>query len=270
MIISRRAVLGLMPVMPAALQAVAQGPAPAPARLRRLIEAGAGYYMLEPDGRVKVWTGSQNVTGATLGFDHNRPVTRYVAEDHPVLKGATTIASGGVGCAVMADGRVLAWGSNWNGLLGNTPRAELEATAQAHPPVPMPTPKSRASTGSIGSVTRVPAAAPNAATDSATMASVGTAPESGSETTFTQEVGSETTFTQESATAVAWGCANVRKIVSDPIFRRGTGAACAGACRWPRRARWRRPGRSAAGRARRRRSVARSTPRCAPRPSASR
>src|SRR6185503_2866870 len=106
MIISRRAVLGLMPVMPAALNAMAQGPASAPARLRRLIDAG-GYYMLEPDGRVKVWTTDPNAKGSDLGFDHDRAVAPYVAQELPVLKGATTIAGGGVRCAVMADGRVL-------------------------------------------------------------------------------------------------------------------------------------------------------------------
>jgi alpha-tubulin suppressor-like RCC1 family protein len=39
----------------------------------------------------------------------------------------------------MADGRLLAWESNWSGLLGNTSLAVFERTAQPHPPVPTPT-----------------------------------------------------------------------------------------------------------------------------------
>jgi alpha-tubulin suppressor-like RCC1 family protein len=138
MIISRRAVLGLMPLMPAVVRAAAQGSAPA--RARRIVEAVGGYYMIEPEGRVRVWTTGPNTNGTTLLLDDDRIVPPYVAHELTALKGAITISGHGEGTfAVMADGRVLAWGSNANGMLGITSRAELEATARPRAPGPMPT-----------------------------------------------------------------------------------------------------------------------------------
>jgi alpha-tubulin suppressor-like RCC1 family protein len=136
MIVSRRTMLGLVPGMPFALRAMAQE-ATAP-RLRRFVSGLGGFYVTEPDGTVKAWTDGQ-VKASSLGLGDDRLLPPYVAQEVPALKGATVIAGGSVGYAVMPDGRVLAWGDNWNGLLGNTPVAELEATAQQHPPVPTPT-----------------------------------------------------------------------------------------------------------------------------------
>ena len=138
MIVSRRTMLGLLPATPIALRALAQDAAPA--RLRRFAAGTGGYYVIEPDGRVKVWTVQQNVKGAQIGLGHDRLVPLYVAQEVPALRGATRIASGAASYAVMADGRLLAWESNWSGLLGNTSLAEFERTAQPHPPVPTPTP----------------------------------------------------------------------------------------------------------------------------------
>ena len=138
MIVSRRAVLGLLPVMPLAFRAIALGAA-AP-RLRRLVSGVGGFYVIEPDGTVKAWTTNPNGTKATsLGLGEDTIVPPFVAHEVPALKGATTIAGGGAGYAVMPDGRVLAWGDSGNGLLGNTPLAELEATGRQHPLVPTPT-----------------------------------------------------------------------------------------------------------------------------------
>jgi Regulator of chromosome condensation (RCC1) repeat len=137
-IVSRRTVLGLVPLMPAAIGAVGQGSAPG--RLRRFVSGLGGFYLIEPDGRVKVWPLGASVNGRYLALDHDRVVPQYVAQEAPALRGATAIAAGYAGYAVMADGRVLAWGDNANGLLGNTSRGELEATAQPHPPVSTPTP----------------------------------------------------------------------------------------------------------------------------------
>ena len=138
MIISRRTMLGLLPAASVAVRALAQEPAPV--RLRRFFSATGGYFVIEPDGRVKVWTALANVTGAKLGLGHDRVVPEYVAQEVPALRGATRIAGGAASYAVMADGRLLAWESNWSGLLGNTSLAEFERTAQPHPPVPTPTP----------------------------------------------------------------------------------------------------------------------------------
>ena len=138
MIISRRTMLGLLPAASVAVRALAQEPAPV--RLRRFFSAAGGYFVIEPDGRVKVWTASANVKGAKIGLGHDRIVPPYVAQEVPALRGATRIAGGAASYAVMADGRLLAWESNWSGLLGNTSLAEFEQTAQPHAPVPTPTP----------------------------------------------------------------------------------------------------------------------------------
>ena len=112
----------------------------APARLRRFASGTGGYYVIEPDGRVKVWTVQQNVKGVQLGLGHDRVVPPYVAQEVPTLRGATRIAGSAASYAVMPDGRVLAWESSWSGLLGNTSRAEFERTAQPLPSVTIPTP----------------------------------------------------------------------------------------------------------------------------------
>jgi alpha-tubulin suppressor-like RCC1 family protein len=138
MMLTRREALALLPATPAALRAMAQAPLPV-ARIRRIVE-GRAFYVIEPDGRVKVWTIINGVKRLFLGLGDDGTVPPYVAQEAPALRGATTIACGEqADYAAMSDGRVLAWGINANGLLGNTPLAELEVTAQPHPPVAMPT-----------------------------------------------------------------------------------------------------------------------------------
>ena len=136
MIVSRRTVLGLVPVMPFALRAVALGGASS--GRRHLVSCLGGFYLIEPDGTVKAWT-TGRVKASLLGLGDDSFLPPYVAHEVPALKGATAIAGGAAGYAVTADGRVLAWGDNWNGLLGNTPLSELESTGHQHPPVPTPT-----------------------------------------------------------------------------------------------------------------------------------
>jgi alpha-tubulin suppressor-like RCC1 family protein len=137
--LTRREALALLPAVPAAFAALAQTP-PAPARLRRLVSNGRSY-IIEADGRVKAWTTSPNTKAMYLGLDGDadRIVPRWVAVEVTPIEGATTIALGTSSYAVTPDGRVLAWGSTENGLLGNTPMSELELTRYPHPPAPMPT-----------------------------------------------------------------------------------------------------------------------------------
>lgn len=138
MIITRRTALGLVPLMPSAMRALTQTAA-RPARLRWLT-GGPISYLIEPDGRVMVWTtGPNNEKGTRLGLTDDREVRPFLAQQAPALRGAIKIAHGSASYAVMSDGRVLAWGDNWNGLLGNTPLSELEATSVPHPPAPTPT-----------------------------------------------------------------------------------------------------------------------------------
>src|SRR5690242_6673949 len=115
---TRRTALGLVPMLPVVLHSAAQDRG---ASLRRLFCNGVTTYVIEPDGRVRCWTVLQNSKAMDLGFGDDRPIPRYVAQEITALKGATAIAIVANGYAVAADGRVLAWGSNWNGLLGNTP-----------------------------------------------------------------------------------------------------------------------------------------------------
>lgn len=134
---SRREALGLLPAVPAALRALAQTTT-RPSVPRRIVSGGVSY-VIEPDGRVKAWTTSPNAKASMLGLGDDRIVPPYVAQEIPALKGCTAIAIGAARYAVTADRNILAWDSNWNGLLGNTSLSEFEATAAPHPPVPTPT-----------------------------------------------------------------------------------------------------------------------------------
>jgi len=137
--LTRREALALLAALPVAAGARQQTP-PASTRIRRFV-SGFASYVIEPDGRVKAWTVSPNCKAMVLGLDGDpdRIVPRWVAMEVLPLKGVTAIALGTSGYAVTADGRVLAWGTNWNGLLGNTPLSELQKTRNLHPPEPLPT-----------------------------------------------------------------------------------------------------------------------------------
>ena len=136
---SRREALGLIPALPVALRAMTQTPArPGRTSIRRIVSSSVDSYVLEPDGRVTVWTTSKSAKASALGFADDRAVPPYVALDVPTLKDCLTMAIGGIRIAITADRHVLTWDSNWSGLLGNTPLSEFEATAAPHPPVPTP------------------------------------------------------------------------------------------------------------------------------------
>jgi len=135
---TRREALALLPAFPVALGALAQT-SPASPRVRRIV-SGSGLFVMEPDGRVKGWTTSPNFKARYLGLsdDPDQIMPIRVAVDVPPLNGVTKIALGTSSYAVTADGRVLAWGSTENGLLGNTPLADLKVTRYPHPPGPTP------------------------------------------------------------------------------------------------------------------------------------
>jgi alpha-tubulin suppressor-like RCC1 family protein len=94
--------------------------------------------VFEPDGRVIAWTTAPNTKASWLGLGGGHIVARHVAQEIPLLRGCTAIALGGARYALTAGGQILAWESNWSGLLGNTPLSEFEATGVPHPPVPTP------------------------------------------------------------------------------------------------------------------------------------
>jgi hypothetical protein len=105
-IVSRRALLGLIPAIPA-WRALVQ--TPPSSRLRRFVTAGSKCFVVETDGRVKAWTWGPDVKGVALGLEHDRLVPPYVAQDVPALRGAIAIAAGSSSpsYAAMADGRLL-------------------------------------------------------------------------------------------------------------------------------------------------------------------
>jgi alpha-tubulin suppressor-like RCC1 family protein len=58
----------------------------------------------------------------------------------PGLANVVNVAAGLASFAVLADGRILAWGPNANGILGTTPLQEFEERAQPRARTPTPTP----------------------------------------------------------------------------------------------------------------------------------
>ena len=96
--------------------------------------------MLEPDGTVIGWTLDENgAAGWILGLGHNDRAVPYTAH---AVAGLTNVVSVAIGdstsFAVLDDGRVMAWGGNARGNLGNTPLTELEATAGPRATANMP------------------------------------------------------------------------------------------------------------------------------------
>jgi len=103
--------------------------------------------LLAPDGTVQVWgcdpgssAGTPEPAADRLGLGHNNPVSARTLYPVPGLTNVVAAAAG-TGCfAVLADGRILAWGSTGSGELGITPREEFETRAQPRMRTNTPTP----------------------------------------------------------------------------------------------------------------------------------
>ncbi len=103
--------------------------------------------LLAPDGMVQVWgcnpgsrAGTPEPAEDRLGLGHNDPVSARTLYPVPALKNVVAAAVG-TGCfAVLADGRILAWGATGSGELGITPREEYESRAQPRLRTNTPTP----------------------------------------------------------------------------------------------------------------------------------
>ena len=138
-VITRRQAVALLPLVPWAVRLAAQ---PAPARVRRVFPGYDHELILDSDGTLKVWSSAQmpNASGE-MGLGHFDPVEKYKLFAIPGLSKVVTAAAGsGSSFAVLADGRVMAWGTRSRGILGITPLAEVEVSAQARPNVNTPTP----------------------------------------------------------------------------------------------------------------------------------
>lgn len=140
--ISRRLALELLAAAPFAAGATLQTPASRP---RRIVGEGLTFLLLDRDGTAKAWCYGMKDSGtsgyvAGVGYDDRLPV--YTAVPIPGIQNVVDIAIGGYnGYALLANGRVMAWGSNVRGGLGNTPRVQVEVLASAGPrsnkPIPV-------------------------------------------------------------------------------------------------------------------------------------
>ena len=140
---NRREALLLLAALPFAARAEAQT---RPTAKHRIVLGAAHGLLLEPGGTLKSWStnrgaGEQPPAANALGLGHNRPIEHYTL--YPVAGLANVIAAAagsGTSYAVLADGRLLASGTNGFGLLGTTPLSTLEVTAQfgPHSNTPLP------------------------------------------------------------------------------------------------------------------------------------
>jgi len=141
---NRRQALPLLAAFPFAARTWAQTRATAGHRLF----IGTGHALLVgPDGTLKSYdmSGNRNQVPAPpyLGLGDERPIDSYAL--YPIAgisKVVSAAAGSGTSFAVLADGRVLAWGSCGLGELGITPRAEYEEKAQPRNRAFTPTPVS--------------------------------------------------------------------------------------------------------------------------------
>jgi alpha-tubulin suppressor-like RCC1 family protein len=133
--INRRQALALLTALPFAATVGAQtrlGPK------HRVILGTTHGFLLEPGGTLQAWHFAARPDGLALdalGLGHNRPRAEYTLAPVPNLKNVVAAAAGyDCSFAVLADGRLLSWGSNaGNGLLGTTPLSVVEEIASWGP-----------------------------------------------------------------------------------------------------------------------------------------
>ncbi len=140
---NRREALSLLASLPLAARLQAQT---RPTAEHRVVLSQGHGFLIGPDGTLKAWV---NAPGAreeeaapdVLGLGHNRPVFSHTLYPVPgVTKVVAAAAGAGASFAVLADGRVLAWGPSGRGILGTTPLAEFEERAQPRARTNTPTP----------------------------------------------------------------------------------------------------------------------------------
>ena len=139
---NRREALALLAAVPfARLRAQTR----ASAQLRFAISVTHGLLLM-PDGTLKSWLcnpGTVNPVEAPefLGFGHTNLIDPHTLYPVPGVTSVRAVAvSPGATFAVLADGRVLSWGSTGSGELGITPLAEFETRAQPRLRAGVPTP----------------------------------------------------------------------------------------------------------------------------------
>ena len=142
---NRRDALSLLAALPFAVRLQAQTRSTAQ---HRLALTRIGGLLIEPGGTLKAWDCNP---GASIDkpvpaaefqrLGHNDPIDRHTLYSVPGIRDVKTAVAGSAAAfAVLADGRILAWGVGGSGELGITPRAEFEARAQARIKTSTPTP----------------------------------------------------------------------------------------------------------------------------------
>jgi alpha-tubulin suppressor-like RCC1 family protein len=140
---NRRQALAVLAAFPFAARAWAET---RPTAQHRFAIARTHGLLLEPDGSLKAWgcdpgQSAEAPASNALGLGHNRPVDPHTLYPVSGLSRVVAVAaSPGSSFAVLADGRVFAWGSNARGLLGTTPLTEFEVRAQPRASTNTPTP----------------------------------------------------------------------------------------------------------------------------------
>lgn len=142
---TRREMLALMATLPFAARLTAQTRATGQLRIAVALTHG---LLIEPAGTLKSWWNPATTTAdeeveadPALGLGRNGLVYPHTLYPVAGISNVVAAAAGpGSSFAVVADGRVLAWGRQAQGLLGTTPLAEYEERAQPLPPTNTPTP----------------------------------------------------------------------------------------------------------------------------------
>jgi hypothetical protein len=111
----------------------------------RVVISRTEGFLIAADGSVQTWWNQPGSSGEgeapdRLGLGHNRTIYGYTLYPVPGLANVVAAATGLASFAVLADGRLLAWGSGANGILGTTTLAEFEERAQSRGRVNTPTP----------------------------------------------------------------------------------------------------------------------------------
>ena len=126
--LTRRQAISALAALPFATRPAAAQTRPSP-KHRILLGSGVGL-LLAPDGTLRMWVRDRVHDGtapSSLGLGHNGPLQPYTLVTVPGLS-KVVAASAGPNCtfAVLADGRLLAWGKNPNGWLGTTTKEQME------------------------------------------------------------------------------------------------------------------------------------------------
>jgi alpha-tubulin suppressor-like RCC1 family protein len=139
---NRRQALSLLAALPFTARVAAQTRSTAQ---HRIAIAQTHGLLLEPDGSLKSWgydvgQGSGEPAEDKLGLGHSRPIDPHVLYPVAGLTNVVAAAAGAASFAVLADGRLFAWGPNARGILGTTPLAKFEEGAQPRARTSTPTP----------------------------------------------------------------------------------------------------------------------------------